>query len=361
MTARIRRFRFLAIVLALVIAMSGCSGTEKPSTSNGPTSTAATEAPVETSTTGSDPAKVAAKPSAGCAAPPAAALASGQATKTRSAGGIDRTFLRYIPASYSPATPMPLVIDLHGYIEGAIIHALTSRLGEFGNTKGFITLTPDGTGSPKFWNATQAEGVVDDVGFITALLDSTEAAMCIDQHRVFVTGLSNGAFMTSRLACVLSSRIAADAPVAGTLVFDDCTTTVRPVPVVAFHGTEDTFVGFDGISGAGAKSLPGNDTVKSVFGKIKFLPVVDAVSGWAKRNGCTGGPADERITDDVVLKRWGGCPAGAEAQLYVIEGGGHTWPGSKFLAGAASVVGRTTTSIDADELMWTFFQAHPIS
>ncbi len=361
MPTRTHLVRFAAVMVALAVALSGCSGTEKTSTANGPTAPLPTS-PIaaEVPSTSIDPADVPAQPSAGCASS-VAAPAAGQATETMPAGGIDRTFIRHVPTSYSSATPMPLVIDLHGYVEGAVIHALTSKLGEFGNTKGFITLTPDGTGSPKFWNATQAEGVVDDVGFIRALLDSMEASMCIDQHRVFVTGLSNGAFMTSRLACVLSSRIAAAAPVAGTLVFDDCTTTERPVPVVSFHGTADTFVGFDGISGEGAQSLPGSDTATAVFGKIKFLPVIDAVSGWAKRNGCTGGPADERVTDDVVLKRWGGCPVGAEAQLYVIEGGGHTWPGSKFLAGAASVVGRTTTSIDANELMWTFFEAHPIT
>jgi len=351
----------VAITTAGLITAGGCSGSDTTSSdaaADGSTSTAAVTAdPGDVTTTSVEPADVPAVASAGCGTP---APPTGQSTETMQAGGIERTYLQYIPEQAASGRPLPLVIDLHGYVEGAVIHALTSKLGEFGNTKGFITLTPDGTGSPKFWNATQAEGVVDDVGYITALLDSVESSQCIDTRRVFVTGLSNGAFMTSRLACVLSSRLAAAAPVAGTLVFDDCTTTDRPVPVVSFHGTADTFVGFEGVAGEGAATLPGNETSKAVFGKIKFLPVVDAVSAWALRNGCSGGPADERIADDIIVKRWAGCPSGADAELYVIEGGGHTWPGSSFLAGASSIVGRTTTSIDADAVMWSFFETHPL-
>ena len=88
--------------------------------------------------------------------------------------------------------------------------------------------------------------------------------------------------------------------------------------------------------------------------------IPEVMAAWADRNGCGPEPTEEVVADDVRLVAHP-CPSGAEAELYVVDGGGHTWPGSEFSAGIEDIVGPTTFSIVANEVMWSFFQAHPLS
>jgi polyhydroxybutyrate depolymerase len=201
--------------------------------------------------------------------------------------------------------------------------------------------------------------------FIGEMLDDVEGAVCVDRARVFVTGLSNGAMMTSAIACAMSDRVAAVAPVAGVTEIEDCEAT-RPVPVVAFHGTDDGFLAYDGGLGEQALNLPAPDgsgrrlSDLNIGGVTERGPSVpDTVADWATRNGCDPKPTDEQIADDVTLHAFP-CPAGADAELYEIKGGGHTWPGSDFSKAIESSVGPTTFSIDANDVMWDFFVAHPM-
>jgi polyhydroxybutyrate depolymerase len=194
---------------------------------------------------------------------------------------------------------------------------------------------------------------------------------------VYVTGLSNGAFLTSAVACRYADRIAAAAPVAGIRDIDGCDPS-RPVPVVAFHGTADTFVAYDGGYGSSVANLPspdgsgktigqsggdrisqGNATTTTAPGSTKPPTIEEITADWAKRNGCSAKRTEEKVASDVTLLAWS-CPKGDEAELYRVEGGGHSWPGSAFSKQVASVVGRTTDSISADEIMWRFFRDHPL-
>ncbi len=339
---------------AILVASAGCSSndvkTSTPAkastTSVDGASTTSTSAPATTTTV------VAQK---GCGA--AAAPAPGDSEVHIQSGGIDRWYLQHVPATAAPASGWPVIIDFHGFSEGAKIHTVGSALGPYGDSAGFVTIDPQGTGSPAFWNSSATPGVVDDVQFTRDLLAHVESGLCVDPARVFAAGLSNGAFMTSRVACDMSDVFAAVAPVAGIIAFD-CTPK-RPVPVIAFHGTADTFVPFNGGIGSGAASLKfTSDSAKAVGAKL--LPVPQAAAAWAKRNGCTGGPTERSVAADVKESTWAGCPPGAEVELYVVDGGGHTWPGSKFFTRVANIVGRTTMSIDANALLWAFFQAHPL-
>ena len=93
------------------------------------------------------------------------------------------------------------------------------------------------------------------------------------------------------------------------------------------------------------------------------MPSVDAsLTAWAARNGCDddAAPSEERVADDVVRVAYD-CPDGAEVELYRVEGGGHAWPGSEFSASVAAIVGRTTMSISANEIMWSFFRRHSLA
>jgi polyhydroxybutyrate depolymerase len=150
---------------------------------------------------------------------------------------------------------------------------------------------------------------------------------------------------------------------------------VWSVPVVAFHGTNDPFVAYQGRSGPSAWSLPAISDTGAVMGKtvgqelttyshpaiLGPLPeaVPAQVAGWARRNGCHSAAIDRRVADDVTLIFYR-CPRHADVNFYRITGGGHAWPGSEVSASLASVIGHTTFSINADKIMWAFFEGHPL-
>jgi polyhydroxybutyrate depolymerase len=343
----------VALVLGLTAACAGddddaatATSAQRDSTSVGPSSTA-----------------VAPRGSASCDAAPHAAVAAGDSKITLQSVGVERYYYRYVPR-VNDGKPLPVVVDLHGYLEGAEVHKQHTALGPYGDEQGFVTLTPHGPGTdgvPR-WDT---EATSADMTFIGKMLDDVEGALCVDTARVFVTGLSNGAMMTSAIACAMSDRVAAVAPVAGVTEIEDCGAT-RPVPVVAFHGTEDGFLAYDGGLGEQALSLPAPDGSGRrlrdlrVGGVGEDGPAVpEIVADWATRNGCEPTPNDEPVADDVTLHAFA-CPDDADAELYEIKGGGHTWPGSEFSKAIESSVGPTTFSIDANEIMWHFFVAHPL-
>jgi polyhydroxybutyrate depolymerase len=298
--------------------------------------------------------------SPGCDA--ATPVAPGDQRITTTSGGIERWYFRHVPPAHDGEQPAPVVVDLHGYLEGAEVHKAHSDLGTYGDVQGFVTITPHGTGDPVRWTATIDSA---DMAFIGDLLDEIEATLCIDQRRIFVTGLSNGAFMTSAIACAYGDRIAAAAPVAGISEIDDCEPD-RAVPVVAFHGTDDGFVTFDGGLGEDAANLPAPDGSGRTLGDLSVAEeVVDGPSvpeitaAWADRNECARKPKRRAVADDVTRIRYR-CPDRADVVLYRVEGGGHSWPGSEFSRSIESVTGATTFSISANEVMWEFFRRHPL-
>jgi polyhydroxybutyrate depolymerase len=302
--------------------------------------------------------------SAGCGA---TQVAAGEEKVTLTSGGDERWYLRHVPPAHDGSTPVPVVVDLHGYSEGADVHAIVSGLGPYGDEQGFVTITPhgEGEGPVPFWDITA--GGRDEV-FVADVLDDVEASLCVDTARIFVTGLSNGAMMTSTLACDLSDRFAAAAPVAGVTEVASCDAD-RPVPVVAFHGTADGFLSYDGGLGPKVADLPapdGQGTLGDAAAQAEPTEtggpsVPEVMAHWAKRNGCDGAaPTEQPVADDVTVLSYD-CPPGADAELYRVEGGGHSWPGSPLLANVANVVGRTTMSISANEVMWDFFERHPLA
>jgi polyhydroxybutyrate depolymerase len=171
--------------------------------------------------------------------------------------------------------------------------------------------------------------------------------------------------MTSAVACAHSDRIAAAAPVAGIRDIEGCEFE-RPVPVIAFHGTADTFVDFEGGLGSSVADLPQPDGSGTLGESAEpedepegpTIPEVTAA--WAGRNGCEAEPDEEAVADDVRRLAFP-CPPGSEAELYVVDGGGHTWPGSEFDTSIEDIVGPVTFSISANEAMWAFFEDHPLT
>ena len=309
---------------------------------------------------------VAAAPSEGCdATAPPAAVENERVDMT--SGGEERWYLRNVPSAAADGAPLPLVVDLHGYSEGAEIHSVLSGLGAFAEEQGFFTIFPHGDAggvAVPSWNASLGS---PDTVFFGDLLDEAESTLCIDTNRVYVTGLSNGAFMTSAVGCAYADRVAAIAPVAGIRDIDGCD-PARPMPVVSFHGTADDFVSFDGGLGPAVADLPtpdGQGTIGDTAGEESVTEPADGpsipeiVATWASLDGCDSEPTETTIADDVTLVSYD-CAEPTNVELYIVDGGGHSWPGSEASAGIESIVGPTTFSIVANDVMWEFFLAHPL-
>jgi polyhydroxybutyrate depolymerase len=348
----------IALVLVLVIAGCTAGATDARDTATTRASTTAT-----TSTTVFDPAAIAARPSAGCGV--AGAAPAGEVKVTIASGGAQRWYVRHVPPAHDGVHPVPLVVDLHGYSEGADVEVLMSQLGAFGDTHGFATITPEGSGTVPQWDTSAGSA---DQAFVADAIDDAERTLCIDLARVFVAGLSNGAMMASALACTMGDRVAAVAAVAGITAHEGCA-PARPVPVVTFHGTEDPFISFGGGYGAAVADLPAGDgrtlgelaSSTSTTGPTPDLPPIpDVVAAWAARNGCGPRAATTSVAADVARISYP-CPPDADVDFYRIDGGGHAWPGSAFSAAISNIVGSTTMAIDANTILWDFFVAHPLA
>lgn len=352
--------RGATVAIAAALLLSACGGSDDSGSA-----AADTTAPPDTTTTPPvtyvevDPASVPADPSAGCGGAPT--TSPGETELAITSGDIDGSYAQYVPTAHDGDRPVPLVLDLHGLVEGRGIHALHSGLGPFGEQEGFVTITPDAQRDPAQW-ALQDEG---DVTFVNDLLDQVESDLCIDRNRVFSTGLSMGGLMTTVLGCSLSDRIAAAAPVAGVGAPPTCDRE-RPVPVIVFHGTEDPILAYDGGLGPGSDGLPAPGEPGETLGEQdedeieqieSFLAGAEASAEvWAAGNGCPDAePSVEAVTEDVDRLDYG-----CAVELYRVIGGGHTWPGSSFDLAIGDIVGPVTVTIEANQLMWAFFQDHPL-
>jgi polyhydroxybutyrate depolymerase len=261
--------------------------------------------------------------------------------------GEKRTYLLYVPASYDPAVPTPLVISIHGYAEWPAHQMQLSHWNDLADQYGFIVVYPSGTDFPMRWRTTPGSdmdaGLMPDVVFISDLIDSLAAQYNLDPTRIYVNGLSNGGGMSMTVACMLSERIAAAGSVAGAYLFpwSDCQPT-RQVPVILFHGTDDPIVPFEG-GPSRSFSLP-------------FPSIPDWVGQLAQFNGCSGESIPLLDSGDVSGIQYLGCYA--DVVFYTIAGGGHAWPGGEPLP--EFLVGHTTQDIDATRTIWEFFQRHPL-
>jgi polyhydroxybutyrate depolymerase len=298
--------------------------------------------------------------------PETALLSSGNYTRSLLVDGLERSYIVYVPQGYDGTTAYPVVLLLHGGGSNATFWAEVSNLNETANREEFIAVYPNGTGETIegvgvfTWNGgpRQPYGTdpdiarVDDVGFISALLDDLASVVQVDAKRIYVSGMSAGAIMTYRLACELSDRIAAIAPVAGPMGMETCTPT-RPVSVMHFHGTSDQAVPFSG--GKGSIDPSGTE----------YYSVDHAIQAWVGTNGTTTEPTEETLPDNaddgtrVTRYTYSNGRDGSEVVLLSIEGGGHTWPGRDFPPEWAAL-GRATKDISANDMMWEFFKQHPM-
>lgn len=277
---------------------------------------------------------------------------------------LKHTYLVYLPSSYDKSRSLPLVIALHGGggTGERMINLTLGGLNTLAGKEGFIAVYPDGI--EKHWNDGRPQAIsrshkegVDDVGFISALIDHLDREFGVDRKRVYVTGISNGAKMSFRLACEITDQIAAIATVGGSMV-DPVSVykkPSRPMPVMVIHGTEDPLVLWNG----GPIRFPFS---KRDFGRSIAVPA--AVQFWVTHNQCQPMAAgtDEPDLDPndgtrVRKEVYSGGTDNTEVVFYMIEGGGHTWPnGYQYLP--EKLVGKTCRDIDANTVIWEFFKRH---
>jgi polyhydroxybutyrate depolymerase len=261
---------------------------------------------------------------------------------------------------------MPVVFDVHGYLQPGVVQSAWSRMAAFGAGNGFVVITPENHELPPKWDAGQG-GI--DIRFLSEMLTHVERTVCVDKRRVYMTGLSMGAFTASSVACQLADRFAAIAPVAGLQDFRWCKPS-RAVPVVAFHGTGDEMVSYSGGTGPRGELLPALDGSPRTMGQqiragehSPNMPNNESIptqtAAWAHRNGCAPRPTTGPVAHDVLLTSYK-CASDKSVELYTIRGGGHNWPGGDPTLAVTPVTGPITSSISATAIIWEFFRNHPM-
>lgn len=271
-------------------------------------------------------------------------------------GGLTRSYFLLVPTSYQVGQPAPLVLALHGGGGDADrMCQLQGGINELAEDEGFLVVCPQGV--EQHWNdgrQTQRYRAhresIDDVGFLLALIDHLAASYTLDLSRVYATGMSNGGMMSYRLACEAGQRLAGVAAVIANLPADlDCR-PVSPIPVMIMNGTEDPLMPFDG-------------------GQVRFfrqelgevLSTAQTAEFWAEVNHCSPAPAPvplpEQAPNDgtrIARQIYADCDPAGRLVVYVVEGGGHSWPGGPQYA-PRWVIGPTSREGHAGQAIWAFF------
>lgn len=265
--------------------------------------------------------------------------------------GLQRSYRLYVPAVYDGSESVPLVLNLHGYTSNAFQQELYGDFRRIADTANFIIVHPEGTqdlSGSQFWNAFGSLSGVDDVGFLSALIDSISAQYNIDADRVYSTGMSNGGFMSYKLACELGNKITAIASVTGSMVQSQLSVCNpdHPTPIMQVHGTNDPTVLYNGNPAQ------------------QMVAIETLVDHWVQLNNCnptadfTSLP-DTNSADMCTAEHYvySGGDNGTSVEFYKVLGGGHTWPGSP----AIIAFDVTNQDFSASIEIWRFFSQYTLT
>ena len=316
------------------------------------------------------------------------------------AARLPRSWIVYVPPSYNPARPTPLVFVLHGRPSNAPAMAAISQMNAVAARRGFIVVYPQGLNNE--WNAyydlvrQPAIAPQDDISFLKTLTEDLGVDLNVDRRRMYVTGFSNGGFMTLRLACSASNYFAAFAPVSAEL-YTQLTSRCQgnPAPILLMHGTRDPSVPYDGVVQNSSGAVPGDlDSPMRSPGASRFGPsgmgsggaapqmdlglggssgpikitltAFETAAFFTRRNHCDHSGTQSAYPQggqspgtSVIRFASHGCENNDDVVFYVINGGGHTWAGVPGVLGDA--LGPVNQDINAGEEIWNFFSRHSLS
>lgn len=265
-------------------------------------------------------------------------------------GSRKRSYHVHIPEGYK-GSPLPLVIVLHGGLGNQLVARWDSKMSSKADADGFFAVYPNGTGrqgSPLLtWNVGQCCGIasrnqVNDILFLRKVIEKMRADYQIDPDRIYIAGISNGGMLAYEAGREMGDVLAAVAPVAGCM-FDTTTPARAPVSVIAFHGTRDNVI-------------PYNGGVGSVFGyKIHSLPVSAAIEFWSRNDRCSGAPVIEK-SSAVVRETYEHGANGTEVRLCTVLDEPHAWSGGRAAWPPWRVPSHRFSTTDE---MCDFFWKHP--
>ncbi len=257
--------------------------------------------------------------------------------------GIIRNYRLRLPKNHSVNEQIPLVFNFHGFTSNAIQQEVYSGMNEIADSERFAVCYPNGVGNA--WNVGWAFGsTADDVGFISLLIDDLSVKYNFNKKKVYACGMSNGGFMSYKLACELSNKIAAIASVTGSMA-PGTTALCNPinlVPIMEIHGTADNTVAYNGTA-------------------FVSISIPDLLKFWQNKNGCDLSPTIEMVPNINLLDNttsekytYTNCKNDKELVHYKVSGGGHTWPGASISNGP------TSQDFNASAVIWAFFNRYSL-
>jgi polyhydroxybutyrate depolymerase len=283
-------------------------------------------------------------------------------TDTFSQDGVSRLYRVHIPASYDRSRATPVVLAFHGLGMNSMAMLAMSGLNGLSDRKGFIVVYGEGVNNR--WN--DGSGGADDIGYVSSVLQRLSRVANVDTRRVYACGISNGGFFAQRLACNLPDKIAAIGVVASSMMAGSQMAGGTRMPAIFFLGTDDPLLPWgDGRNKALGKlgeslGLGGLGSIDNPMARMGgLMSVPEMVAFWTNINGCGGSPSvnampDTDHKDGTTVKKE--TYGNGDVVVYVIDGGGHTWPGMIELKSFKDLCGVTSQDIDASELMWEFFE-----
>ena len=273
--------------------------------------------------------------------------------------GISRKYLVFAPKGFDK--PLPVVLAFHGGGSNARQMERYTRFNDLAAKEGFLVVYPEAVDGN--WNDGRGiAGVrahqenIDDVKFVRLIVDRISKEHKIDRSRVFSTGISNGAFMSHRLATEASDLIAAIAPVVGGMApaMAKKFHPAHPVSILIIQGDADPLVPIRG------------GTVGFFRGSRRghVIPTEETISLYVRRNGNQGEPTittldrDKKDGTSVEIRKYPDGPGGVKTQVYIVRNGGHTWAGRPLYL-PEMLIGKASKEFSATEVIWEFFKSCP--
>lgn len=272
---------------------------------------------------------------------PARSLPTGSTTRTIESGGQHRRYLVRVPPGYDGSTKTPMVLLFHGLGGSPQAVIDTTSMGDLADKDDTILVAPLARGRVTEWDfRTPISDPTSDLAFVRDLVKQLKADACIDSSRVYAAGFSNGSVLALALACDGTTKFAAYGAVSGPYWSDSCRSS-PPASIIYFHGLRDKVVPYGG--------------AETVIGPLP--PVNDVMASWAAHDSCPAASATTTVAQHVRHYTWSKCKDGSGVNVYVVDNGGHRWPGGTPVP-SGRVSGVMTQEIDASTLIWRFFDQH---